>query len=289
MAGDAVPDVKRRSLWPKEHGAYAEAAFPLVTGVIMARAHPAALLFAVATLAAFVAHEPLLVMLGHRGARARQDHGERARRRAAALGAVAAVAGLVAVGIAPQEASLWLVVPISLTLLLLPRVIGGSDKTLSGEIIVSLAFASMALPVGLAGGVTPLPVVATAAVVWAATFLEGTFAVRGVIHAHRLRASDDAAPPSIAPRSLRGRLERNLERTLAVVVSGWVLVAVGLAVVLDFGSPWAVLAAVPGAAAGLALGVARVSTRRLRAVGWTLVLTQLSTLAILTFAAFLAS
>jgi uncharacterized membrane protein YdjX (TVP38/TMEM64 family) len=45
-------------MWPKEHGAYGQLAFPLVTAFAVAGIPPAAALTALAAVAAFVAHEP---------------------------------------------------------------------------------------------------------------------------------------------------------------------------------------------------------------------------------------
>lgn len=273
--------VKPRSLWPKEHGAYAETALPIATGLVMSRAAPAAVTFAVATVAAFLAHEPLLVFLGHRGERARRDHGLRARRRAVVLGLVAFASGLVAVGLAPQEASLWIFVPVSLAALLVPRVLGGTEKTLAGELLAGLALTSMVLPIGLAGGVTGLPLVAAAAVAWALTFTIGNLAVRAITRPRERRAAGEEAPPSLAPGSLRGRMDRNLERTITLVLSGWTIVAAGAALAWLPISVWGALALLPGAAAGVVLGVKHISARSLRQVGWALVATYTVTLALL--------
>lgn len=285
MSGEDERKIQPRSLWPKEHGVYAEMAFPIATGLVMSRAAPAALTFGVATVAAFLAHEPLLVVLGHRGERARRDHGSRARRRAIVLAVVAFTCGLVAVGLAPQEASLWVFLPVVLAVLLVPRVLGGTEKTLAGELIAGLALTAMVLPMGLSGGVTALPIVGSAALAWAVTFIVGNLAVRAILRPHERRAVGDEAPASMAPGSLRGRMDRNLERTIVVVLSGWTIVAVAAALVFVRVSPWAVVAALPGAAAGLVLGIKRISARDLRQVGWGLVGVYTITLALLTIAA----
>lgn len=281
-------DVKPRSLLPKEHGAYAEAGFPIVTGLVMSRGDPAAILFSVAAISAFLLHEPVLVALGHRGERVQRDHGQRAKRRAFGLAAVAVISGLVAVGLAPQGASLWLFVPVVLAAMMVPRILGGTMKTLLGELLAGLALTAMLLPIGLAGGVVPLPIVMSAAVVWALTFVIGTLAVRAIVRPHQRRGAGDDVPPSTGPGSLRGRLDRSTERTIVILLSAWAVIAMVLALTLTALSPWSVIAAAPGAFAGLLLGIKKISARSLRKVGWALVAVYCSTLGLLVTAALTA-
>ncbi len=49
---------------PKEHGAYGQLAFPLVTALAVSGTSVPAGLIALAVVACFLAHEPLLVLLG---------------------------------------------------------------------------------------------------------------------------------------------------------------------------------------------------------------------------------
>jgi hypothetical protein len=282
----ADADVKPRSLLPREHGAYAEAGFPLVTGLVMSRADPAAILFSVAAIALFLMHEPLLVYFGHRGKRAQRDHGGRARRRAVVLALSGVVCGLVAVGLAPQDASMWLFIPAVLGAMMMPRIFGGTMKTLLGELLAGVALAAMLLPVGLAGGVVPLPIVAVGTGAWALTFVMGTLAVRAITRPHERRAEGEEVPPSMGPGSLRGRLDRNTERTVLLLVSGWTVIGIVLALLLLRVSPFAVLAAAPGAIAGLVLGIKKISVRHIREVGWVLVGVYTLALGLLVTASF---
>src|SRR4051812_49522750 len=55
---------------PREHGAYGQLLFPLVTALAVGRPRVVAWLLAASAVGAFLAHEPLLVLLGQRGARA---------------------------------------------------------------------------------------------------------------------------------------------------------------------------------------------------------------------------
>ncbi|HET8901656.1 MAG TPA: YwiC-like family protein, partial [Holophagaceae bacterium] len=64
---------------PKEHGAWAQLAIASGAVILVARAHPPGFWAWLAALwAAFIAHEPLLLLLGQRGAKARKEHRIRA-------------------------------------------------------------------------------------------------------------------------------------------------------------------------------------------------------------------
>src|SRR5205823_6340503 len=70
-------DYRRResgiALLPKEHGAYGQLLFPLITAMAVGRPGVAAWSFAAAAVCAFLAHEPLLLLLGQRGPCARRE------------------------------------------------------------------------------------------------------------------------------------------------------------------------------------------------------------------------
>jgi hypothetical protein len=61
-------------LLPKEHGAYGQLTLPLVTAIAAAGVSTAGLLLIAGAVAAFVAHESALILLGLRGTRARREH-----------------------------------------------------------------------------------------------------------------------------------------------------------------------------------------------------------------------
>ena len=81
---------------PKEHGAYGQLLFPLVTAAAMGRPTLAAVALIITATAIFLSHEPLLVLAGSRGPRARRDDGARARRWLTAVATIALIAGLTA-------------------------------------------------------------------------------------------------------------------------------------------------------------------------------------------------
>ncbi|MEO1979672.1 MAG: YwiC-like family protein, partial [Fuerstiella sp.] len=58
-------------LHPKEHGAYAIVGVPLVVALAIGGLNTVAVLATIATIAGFVANEPLMVLSGRRGERAR--------------------------------------------------------------------------------------------------------------------------------------------------------------------------------------------------------------------------
>ena len=150
----APPAAKRRSMLPHEHGAWGQLAMPLLTALAIGRPGAASLLLTTAVVLAFVAHEPLLVLLGQRGQRARKEDGPRAGRWLGALAALAAVTGLLGIAVAPAAARLALLLPAALAALVGWLVSRKLEKTVAGEIAVAAALASAGYAVALAGGAT---------------------------------------------------------------------------------------------------------------------------------------
>src|SRR6266542_1201900 len=97
-------------------------------------------------------HEPLLVVLGHRGRRVKDVLGSRATRRLAALGAAAAVCGVAALVLSPPAARLAALAPAALALPVAPLVARRLEKTTAGELLVAAALSACAAPVALAAG-----------------------------------------------------------------------------------------------------------------------------------------
>src|SRR5437868_1047392 len=65
----------RRSLLPREHGAYFQLGIPLIIAYLRCAANLAMVELTAAAALAFLANEPLLVVLGHRGRRRYDQHG----------------------------------------------------------------------------------------------------------------------------------------------------------------------------------------------------------------------
>jgi hypothetical protein len=244
-------------VFPKEHGAYGQLLFPLLT--VLAVGHPGgvALLLAAAAVCAFFAHEPLLVLLGQRGMRAARERRTQAAVWFGAFAAAAAACGLTVISLAPADVRLALAVPAALAATLLVVILARQEHTIGGETLSALTLSSLAFPVGLAVG-APATAATTCAAVFGAVFVSGTIAVRAVI-AHTRR-----------PRAWGMR-------------AGAVLVAVGSLVLLrwiasaELGARAAPWAALPVCGLAVLLAIAPPSAQRLRTVGWALVATTAAT------------
>lgn len=70
-AVSTASDTSRVWLYPKEHGAYAILGVPLIVAMLIVGLTPLTLLFSIASVCAFLAHEPMLILTGGRGHRAR--------------------------------------------------------------------------------------------------------------------------------------------------------------------------------------------------------------------------
>jgi hypothetical protein len=250
----------KRFLWPREHGAWAQMAMPLVTGLALGRPGIAACLFALAAALAFLAHEPGLVLLGTRGARARADDGPLAWRLLAVLGGLSIAAAAPALALAPPTARLSLLAPVALALATVWLARRRLEMTTGGEVIAGAAMASPLLPVALSSGVAPRPALA-AFLAWTLSFAIAAVAVEAVLGRGRPGAPD------------LGR--RNALRAAAL----W---AVGAALAAGLDLSWALPAALaPTAAFGAAVCLRGTGPARLRALGWALVVGTTATLLVL--------
>ena len=176
-----------RSLWPREHGAYVQLLVPLVAALASRIPTAGAMLLAVAAGAAFLANEPLLVVLGHRGPRMKTRDGARARTRLVLLVAIAiacgggglALAGRATLAVAPLVA-----IPCAVMLLLAWR---RAEHTLAGELIAAVAVSGLAAPVAVASGV-PATIALAIWGAWSVGFACSVIAVHRVIARHRRAA-----------------------------------------------------------------------------------------------------
>lgn len=249
-------------LVPREHGAYAQVIFPQLTALALGRPGPAALLLVAAIAAAFLAHEPILLLTGGRGGRAQREAGEAARRRLAALVAIGLAAGALGLWLAPTAARVSTLVPIALAALLAPLTYRRQEKTLVGELLVALTLSSALIPVAVAGGLPPRAA-AIAAGIWVAAFAPGILTVRACI----ARAKKNAEA---------GRLPVLAPLLSAVVIALALLLAVRGAL-----PALAALAAIPTALVALIFGALGVHPRNLRRMGWSLVASNIAVLAAL--------
>jgi YwiC-like protein len=242
-------------LLPREHGAYGQLSFPLVTSVAVAGLSVPALCLALAVIAGFLAHEPLLVLLGRRGARAKRD-----QHRVASLGFIVttiggALAALAAVVLAPAPVRWAFLLPLAPAALLAVAIAIQHEKRALGEVSAALAFSFVAVPLCLTSGAS-LREGLSIAIAFAAIAVTATMAVRVVV----LRVRGGGNP----------RAER-MARIVVLVVSGACLTGLGWAG-RDGILPWAALAAAtPGVISSVWLALVPPPATRLRVVGWTLV------------------
>jgi hypothetical protein len=228
-----------------------------MTGLAIGRPGVGALALAAAAVCAFMAHEPLLVMLGQRGPRAAREERARARRWFGGFALLAVLFAILAIAELPVAARLALGAPAAIGLLVGAIIFSRREHTLGGEIVTAAALAALASPLALGSGATPLAA-RTVALVFVAAFASATFCVHGVIlHTRK--------PPAIDARTTGATVATLAVAVLAVAARGGVVSAAG---------SWAAL---PMCAGGVLLAAYPPSAKQLRTVGWTLVGTTLLT------------
>jgi hypothetical protein len=252
--------MRRRSLLPHEHGAYGQLALPLATALAVARPTPIALGFTAAFVAAFLAHEPALVVAGLRGTRARREDGPRALGRLALAGLFVLVFGGAAFARSSSAGRAALAVPIALAAVLAAFIAAKQERSTWGEITAAAALSATALPVAIAAG-SPVAFAFAEWVVWALGLAVVTVAVRGVI--------------AQARRQLQGSL---LRRALPAIALAGAASGLAFARVLPPGAP---LAVAPLCAAAVGLCAFPPPMKQMRRVGWSLVAASVLTAAIL--------
>lgn len=239
-------------LLPREHGAYAQVAFPLLTALALGHGGAAQFYWAAAALAVFIAHEPLLIIAGERGRRSHADLADDAQKLASGLSVAALAAGILGWWHAPQNARVAVALPLTLGMFLLPLVIRHREKTLLGELLVSLTFSTMLIPVALAGGASLEPAL-TASAVWSVIFFLGTITVRAVI--------------AKVKKTPRGGWLVYASQGLSLAA----IAATAIVLLTDAAPALAAAAVVPAAVITAACSFAGVHPRHLRALGWSLV------------------
>ena len=249
---------------PREHGAYGQLLFPLATVLAISRPGGVAIALAAAAVCVFLAHEPLLVLLGARGLRAARDERATAWRWITCLGAVAIGLGVFAASRATEPVRLALLMPAALAVVLAAAIFSRRERTIAGEMLSALTLVSICLPVGLAADV-PDVILLTCVSVYACCFVCATACVHAVItHARH--------PPATAMR-----LVAVAGIACAIGALIWLATRGTLAPV----APWA---ATPVCAAAGVLAILPPRATRLRAVGWLLVGSSLATATILVVA-----
>jgi hypothetical protein len=262
MTTAATTDAPRpRSLLPQEHGAWGQLAMPLLSAFAVGGLTAAAVLLAAATVLAFLAHEPWLVVLGHRGVRALREDGARARRVMWGFLAAAGATGLAGLWLAPRTAQLALLVPAALAAAVVGFVLARRERTIPGELTVVSALASSGFAVAVAGGAT-LTVAAAATTTWVLAFASSVFAVHVVLVRALSKGEEE---------------HRWRNAALAALVGGGgsvVAAAAGLGRVVP-------AAVAPTLLLSLVVCLAPFSARQLRELGWGLVGSTTASLVVL--------
>jgi uncharacterized protein YhhL (DUF1145 family) len=234
----------QRSLAPKEHGAYGQLGLPLFVGLALGTPHVLSWCVALASVLAFLAHEPLLLVLGQRGKAAQRTQAERARRKLFGL----ALVGLVTSGYVVLESS-WSVrialgVNAAAAAVALLFIVNRRERTTVGEIWIAGTLPSVVLPIGLLQGLSWNTVLAIYAS-FALAFAAGIVGVRAIISEFKTG--------------------KRWAGFAALTVLGALILALGalsVAAALSAASFWAAVCV---------LRLLRPSPRYLRQVGWTLV------------------
>jgi hypothetical protein len=250
------------TLLPREHGAYAQLGFPLLTGLIYARGDLGAVAFAIAAIAMFLMHEPMAVITGVRGKRLQEQLHHNARSRVVVLGFAAALALVAAIGLAPARAWLGAILPAGMSLLLLPVLGTRKLKSLPAELLVAAVFSTSLIPLALAG-----PATWTAAGVAAAVWFAAV--VPAILSVHAIKVA------------FKGKQEGRWMLRATPLTAGF---AVAGAVIMSLlFAPWArdALAVVPPALAVMGLSAVRPHPKHLKRVGWTMVAADTATLVLL--------
>ena len=252
-------------LLPREHGVYGQVALPLITSSLVAGVSEASLFLTVAVVAGFVTHEPLLVLLGRRGLRAKVAAAREARLWFTIGSALTLATVALAVWWSAPDVRWAFYLPLAPATFALVAVARGREKTLSGELAVALGFALVAAPLILTAG-APLNAAFAVAVAFAVVFVGGTLAVRAVILA--VRGGGDARA---------ARATRCATLALAAVV----IPALSLAALRGDLPPAPLVATVPAMLLVSTITLRPLGPRRLRAIGWTLVAATTATASVL--------
>jgi hypothetical protein len=243
------------TMFPREHGAYGQVAFPLVTSLAVAGLTTGPILMALAVLALFLAHEPLVILLGLRGRRALDGLGVRAWVCFHLAVVVATASGVLAFDRTPAPWRWTFAVPmVPAAMLFTALIVRRDEKSALGESSAALAFSAAALPVCAAAGHPAAG--AAIALAFAVLFVVATLAVRVVVL--RTRAGGN-------PRAVR----TTRRATFGVAAAG---VIVALSAVAMGALSWpAVVASMPGVGFAAAMAARPPAATRLKKVGWTLV------------------
>ena len=236
-------------MWPREHGAYAQLGAPLLTALAVAAPTTPAIALAIAACLAFLANEPLMIVLGHRGPRMHAASGPAARLRLGITAGGAAISAGVGLALAPPHAlalAAFVAIPVLATIGLAWT---KSVHSVAGELVAAAALPGAAAPVAAASGV-PWQTAALLWLAWSLGYAASVVAVHEILRRQR----------RVAPRLL-----------LAIAAAAVAVSAVWVR---------ALWVAVPLVGLSAGLGVRPPSARRVRTIGVALVIASTASVAI---------
>jgi len=238
-------------LIPREHGVYGQLGFSMAAAIAAGRPSGAALVLTAGVVAAFLAHESVLVLFGARGPRALREQRTSAIRHGVCLGAVAMTGLSVGSALLPPPNRWVIVVPVLFAGVVCMLAFKHLEKTTAGEMLVALTCACCALPVGVAAGLD-VRAAAVISLVMTLGYWAATAAVRGTIALQR--------------REPHGTLR--VGGALLALAAGPIVFIIARALGLR---PAIAIASLPLSALSFALAVRPPSARYLRRVGWALI------------------
>lgn len=165
------------SLMPREHGAYGQLFLPVVVALAFGSPTASAVATAVSAALMFFAHEPMLVLLGHRGAKNKTSLRQPAFRRFAVLASTSAALGLFAFIHSESVTRAALAMTALLGGLMHALVLAKREKTVLGETAALLVLSAVSVPISLASGCS-LELALHAWAAWVLAFLAANSAVR---------------------------------------------------------------------------------------------------------------
>ena len=254
----------QRKMVPREHGAYAELLFPIVTVFLGGAPTTSTWLLAIGAIACFLANEPLLVLVGQRGTRMKREESDRAKRALMMFLLVGLGAGIAGLLLATTAVQVAVGVPLILGAGLIMLAIQGLERSMVGEALAASTLSSIAIPLGFSAGLGFTPTLAVA-LIWLLTSLLGTAVVRLTVA--RTKAKTDAELSQV--RFKRWLLTLACLTVIAVGVGAPYGARVGL---------WVLAAAVPVAVVVLVVTILQPTARRLRLMGWSLVAANICSL-----------
>lgn len=239
-------------LRPKEHGAYAILAIPLVTSLFISGLTFTTMLVAAAAVAAFLAYEPLLIVAGSRGKRIRESTPAAVRVLTTRL-MTAILCGAIAFWLGDLVVRLGLIVCIGFAIAEFVASVNGHSRRLATQLLGITGLTLPSTVILTAGGVASV----TASqfwLIWVAGRMATTASVRSAITRHKSSVSIQDA--------------RILDILLIIAFA---ICGIGL-----FWGEAIWTATLPLVLAGAVLRVASPHPRHLKQIGWSLVLVNIA-------------